>query len=114
MEILPMTKSDFTISGSSAYERTNRLVAVDPDNGKTTSGGMYNNGVPPYSAETLRILKYIDTTTGSADEICTTFATQSQTQNYEFVWNLRVSIGYRLQKIETPPVDDGDLYHRVV
>lgn len=75
-------RTDFTISGSNAYERTNRLVAVDPDNGKTTSGGMYNNGVTVQRGETLRILKYIDMTTGSADEICTTFATQSQTQNY--------------------------------
>lgn len=75
-------KTDFTISGSSAYERTNRLVAVDPNNGKTTLGGMYNNNVTVQQGETLRILKYIDMTTGSADEICTEFGTQSQTQNY--------------------------------
>ena len=74
--------AEFTVVGSSAYERTYRLEASDPTNGKTDAGGMYNNSATVSQGETLRFLKYIDTGSGSADEVCTLFGTQNQTQNY--------------------------------
>ncbi len=79
---------EFTVDSSGAYERTYRLEASDPDNGKTDLGGMYNNSAVVQQGQTLRFLKYIDTGTGSGDEVCTLFGTQSQTQNYAVCFEL--------------------------
>jgi len=74
--------AEFIVDGADAYERTYRLEASDPDNGKTDFGGMYNNSVTVNQGKKLRVLKYINTSTGSGDEVCTLFGTQNQTQNY--------------------------------
>lgn len=73
---------EFTTSGTSAYERTYKLVASDPTNGKTDFGGMYIASNVVQQGQTLRTMAYIDTTSGSGDEMCTLFGTQNQTQNY--------------------------------
>jgi hypothetical protein len=73
---------EFTVGNTGAYERTYVLNASDPTNGKTDFGGMYNNSVTVSQGEKLRFFNYIDTTAGSADEMCTLFGTQNQTQNY--------------------------------
>ncbi|QQR65268.1 DUF2341 domain-containing protein [Candidatus Kaiserbacteria bacterium] len=73
---------EFAISGTSAYERSYKLVASDPDNGKTESGGMYISGNVVQQGQTLRTMAYIDTASGSGDEMCTLFGTQDQTHNY--------------------------------
>ncbi len=72
---------EFSISGSGAYERTYRIVASDPANGKTDVGGMYNNSAVVRQGETIRYFQYIDATE-TGDESCTAFGTQNQTQNY--------------------------------
>jgi len=74
---------EFVVNSSGqVFERTYSLKASDPDNGQTLNGGIYNNGYAVAQGQTLRWLQYIDTSTGSGDEVCTTFATQSDSQNY--------------------------------
>ncbi len=74
--------SEFSVVGSSAYERTYRLEASDQANSKTEFGGIYNNSATVSQGQTLRFMQYINTATGSSDETCTLFATQGLTANY--------------------------------
>lgn len=73
---------EFEVTANNAYERSYKMVASDPDFGQTESGGMYDNTNVVTRGEKIRYLQYINTSTGPADESCTTFATQNQTQNY--------------------------------
>ncbi len=72
---------DFSVVGSSAYERTYRLEASDPDNSKTDQN-MRNTSVTVQQGQTLRWLQYINTVTGSADESCTHFGVQTGATSY--------------------------------
>ncbi len=72
---------DFSVVGSSAYERTYRLEAFDQTNSKTDQN-MRNLGVTVAQGQTLRWLQYIDTVSGAADESCTHFGVQTGATSY--------------------------------
>ncbi len=72
---------DFSVVGSSAYERTYRLEAFDQNNSKTDQN-MRNMSVTVEQGQTLRWLQYINTSTGSADESCTHFGVQTGATSY--------------------------------
>lgn len=72
---------EFSVVGTGAYERTYRLNASDSNNSKTTQI-MRNTNVTVSQGQKIRFLSYIDTSTGSGDEICTHFGVQTSTTSY--------------------------------
>ncbi|HEX4798925.1 MAG TPA: DUF2341 domain-containing protein, partial [Candidatus Paceibacterota bacterium] len=71
-----------TTSGN-VHERAYSLKASDPNNGRTQNGGVYNSGYAVAQGQKLRYFAYVDTTSGSGDEMCTLFGTQgNDSQNY--------------------------------
>ena len=96
----------FEVGGSFVYGGSYGLDATGDGNNRTLNGGMYRTNTTVSQGETIRYMQYIDTTTGSGDEVCTLFGVAAARDNYavcleQVTGTDRLSLARDVQDIDT-------------